>query len=172
VRKIIVLGLVLVLIGSLPSVAFAKTDSRADSANPYQVILDIIRSDPVLPSKNFYNILRSIEYYRQSHPVYIPYPPGTPTLRQKLSNTSTSYRSSIEEVRLHKVFDYEDKAVIERPNGEVYLIEYGVGVLPIWMYEGKKVLIYSPGTFLVGSRIILPNRDNSARIWSAQLLYR
>jgi hypothetical protein len=65
--------------------------------------------------------------------------------------------------------DSDYKAIIQRRNGEMYLIEYGVGVISIWRYEGKAVLIHSPGLFCgVGSSIILPDDDQKARIWNAE----
>ncbi len=76
-----------------------------------------------------------------------------------------------EAVILLKVMDYDSKAIIQRRNGDQYLIEYGVGVISIWRYEGKAVLIHSPGLFLgVGSSIILPDDDQKARIWDSKLL--
>ncbi|HUI07262.1 MAG TPA: hypothetical protein VL486_09680 [Verrucomicrobiae bacterium] len=70
-----------------------------------------------------------------------------------------------------KVMDIESKAIIQRANGEMYLIEYGVGALSLWRYEGKVVLVYSPGLFLgVGSSIVLPEVEEKARIWNAERL--
>ena len=54
-------------------------------------------------------------------------------------------------------------------DGEVWLLEHGVGVIGIWRYEGKAVLISSPGIFGgVGSEIILQDDDQTARIWGAE----
>ena len=67
-----------------------------------------------------------------------------------------------------KVMDRDNKAIIQRRNGESYLIEYGVGVISIWRYEGKAVLIHSPGLFCgVGSSINLPDDNQKAPIWKA-----
>ncbi len=78
-------------------------------------------------------------------------------------------RSPVEAVALLKVMDSNCRAIIQRRNGEMYLIEYGVGVISIWRYEGKAVLINSPGLFCgVGSSIILPDADQKARIWNAE----
>jgi hypothetical protein len=69
--------------------------------------------------------------------------------------------------------DSDNKAIIRRQGGDTYLIEYGVGVISIWRYEGKVVLIHSPGLFCgVGSSIILPENDQKARIWSAELIHQ
>ena len=76
-----------------------------------------------------------------------------------------------EAVILQKVMDTDSKAIILRKNGEQHLIEYGVGVISIWRYEGKAVIIHSPGLFLgVGSSIILPGEDQKARIWDSEQL--
>lgn len=67
--------------------------------------------------------------------------------------------------------DNDYKAVIQRRNTETFLIEYGVGVLSIWRYEGREVFIYSPGLFCgVGATLILPEDRQQARIWNAQQL--
>jgi hypothetical protein len=76
-----------------------------------------------------------------------------------------------EAVILQKVMDTDSKAIIQRKNGEQHLIEYGIGVLSIWRYEGKVVIIDSPGLFLgVGSSIILSDADQKARIWDSKLI--
>jgi hypothetical protein len=75
----------------------------------------------------------------------------------------------IEQVTILAVQDSDYKAIIRRRNGELYLIEYGVGVLSIWRFEGKPAIIHSPGLFLgIGSKIVLPGADQSARIWASQ----
>jgi len=59
--------------------------------------------------------------------------------------------------------------IIERSNGERWLIEKGVGAISFWRFEGKKILIYSPGLFCgVGSKVILPDVGQEARIWNAE----
>jgi hypothetical protein len=70
-----------------------------------------------------------------------------------------------------KVFSNDDKGIIVRSNGEAYKIEKGVGCLSFWRYEGKHVLISSPGMFLgVGSGLILPDADQKCRIWNSESL--
>ncbi len=77
--------------------------------------------------------------------------------------------AATESVRVAKVMD--DKAIITRHNGESYLIEKGVGCLSLWRYEGKMVLIVSPGLFLgVGSKLLIPELDQECRIWDSELL--
>lgn len=78
---------------------------------------------------------------------------------------------NLELVYVYKVLDLNNKAIIVRRNGEMYLIEYGIGVLSLPFYEGKNVYIYSPGVFAgVGSKIIIPDRKQEARIWDSQLI--
>lgn len=81
---------------------------------------------------------------------------------------STSFAGT-ESVTVIKVLDDDDKGIIERRNGERWLIEKGVGALSFWRFEGKQVLIQSPGLFCgVGSKIILPNVGQEAHIWNAE----
>ena len=81
---------------------------------------------------------------------------------------SLSYAGT-EYVTLIKVMDNDDKGIIERSNGERWLIEKGVGAISFWRFEGKKILIYSPNLFCgIGSKIILPEVSQEARIWDAE----
>ena len=94
---------------------------------------------------------------------------GNDAIQNQYPSYYGDYSPPVEEVRVVKVMDTDYKAIIQRRNGELYLIEYGVGVIPIWHYEGKTVLIYSPGLFLgVGSSIILPDEGQKARIWNSE----
>lgn len=64
-----------------------------------------------------------------------------------------------------------DKGLIQRANGEVWLIEKGVGAISFISCEGKQVLIQSPGLFCgIGSKIILPDHGQEAKIWEAKLV--
>ncbi|RNB92676.1 hypothetical protein EDM56_00585 [Brevibacillus fluminis] len=93
---------------------------------------------------------------------------GLLTLLLLFSLTSTVSAESFERVYLHKVMDSDSKALIVRANGDMYMIQYGVGVISIWRYEGKTVYISSPGLFAgVGSKIILPDVSQEARIWNS-----
>lgn len=79
--------------------------------------------------------------------------------------------ASLEKVLLKKVMDTDYKAIIVRSNGEMYLIEYGVGVISLWLYEGRYIHIYSPGIFAgVGSKIMLLDKDREARIWNSEYI--
>ena len=85
--------------------------------------------------------------------------------------TPTASFAKIEYVTVVKVLDNDDKGIIERSNGEQWLIEKGVGAISFGRYEGKKVIISSPGIFCgVGSKVILPENDQIARVWNAELL--
>jgi len=64
-----------------------------------------------------------------------------------------------------------DNAIIVRKNGNAYLIKKGFGCLSLWQYEGKKVLIYSPGLFLgIGSKLLIPELNQNCRIWDSKYL--
>ncbi len=64
-----------------------------------------------------------------------------------------------------------DRAIIIRENGDIYLIEKGVGCLSLWRYEGKIVLVYSPGLFLgIGSKLLIPELGQECRVWSSEYL--
>ncbi len=78
-------------------------------------------------------------------------------------------QGAVEAVFVKKVMD--DRAIIIRANGEVYLIEKGVGCLSLWRFEGRRVYVSSPRQFLgVGSRLLIPDADQQCRIWSSELL--
>lgn len=79
--------------------------------------------------------------------------------------------AATEYVTVVKVMDADDNAIIERSNGEQWLIQKGIGAMSLWRYEGKKVIVYSPGIFCgIGSYLIIPDRDQKARIWEAELI--
>ena len=87
-----------------------------------------------------------------------------------LVNAVVAYGGT-EYVTVVKVLDNDDKGIIERQNGERWLIEKGVGALSFWRFEGKQVVIYSPGIFCsIGSKVILPDLGQKARIWNAERL--
>lgn len=97
--------------------------------------------------------------------------PQLPSLPSLPSLAGQTFGARVEEVYVAKVFDSSDKALIVRRNGEVYLIEKGVGCLSLWLFEGKTVLVYSPGTFAgVGSRVLIPDRGQECRIWDSEYL--
>jgi hypothetical protein len=74
-----------------------------------------------------------------------------------------------EYVTVIKVLENDDRGIIERRNGERWLIEKGIGALSFWRCEGKKVLIDSPGLFCgIGSKLIITDSGQEARIWKAE----
>ena len=86
-----------------------------------------------------------------------------------LAFTAINAFAGAESVTVVKVLDNGDSGIIERRNGERWLIEKGVGALSFWRFEGKQVIINSPGMFCgVGSHVILPDLDQQARIWKAE----
>ena len=68
--------------------------------------------------------------------------------------------------------DYlNDHYIIQRRNGEQYLIEKGIGCLGLSRYVGRTVYVYSPGFFAgIGSKLILPNDEGECRIWDSSEL--
>jgi hypothetical protein len=73
----------------------------------------------------------------------------------------------IEEVYLAKIGTNDDRAVIRRSSGEIYLIEKGNGCLSLWRYEGGRVLIVYPTLFLgLGSRLLIPEAHQHCSIWT------
>lgn len=74
-----------------------------------------------------------------------------------------------EYVTLVKVLENDNQGIVERRNGEQWLIEKGVGALSFWRFEGKQIVIHSPGIFCgIGAKVILPDVDQEARIWKAE----
>lgn len=77
----------------------------------------------------------------------------------------------VDSVYVDQVLDDDYKVVITRSDESIWLLEYGIGCLSLWRFEGRMILISSPGTFAgVGSRLVLPNDSGSCRIWDAELL--
>ncbi|QIA27704.1 copper amine oxidase N-terminal domain-containing protein [Thermaerobacter sp. PB12/4term] len=78
--------------------------------------------------------------------------------------------AEVEYVWVLEVDDLENWVIVERSNGEQWLLEYGVGCLSLWFYEGRQVIIYSPGFLFagVGSKIVLPERDQTCQIFDAK----
>ena len=63
----------------------------------------------------------------------------------------------------------KDKLIVVRKDGTAYLVEKGMGCLSVSQYEGRQVVIDSPGRFLgVGSRLLLPNAEQDCQIWQAR----
>src|SRR5262245_31849805 len=78
-------------------------------------------------------------------------------------------QAAVEAVLVKKTMD--DKAIVVRANGQMYLIEKGVGCLSLGRDEGKRVYINSPGLFLgVGSSLLIPDVSQQCRIWNSESL--
>lgn len=86
---------------------------------------------------------------------------------------SSPLQAATEFVVVAKILSNDDHGIIVRSNGEAYQIEKGVGCLSFWRYEGKQVLVVSPGMFLgVGSKLVLPDDNQECRIWDSKELGR
>lgn len=112
-------------------------------------------------------LLDIINKNREQNPPYVPFSPGTPTL------PAAPLPLSVPVQKFEPVYLIKDlsnfHALIMRQNGEIYLIQYGVGVVSLPLYTGKIVYIYSPGFFAgIGSKIIIPEINQSAIIWNSQ----
>ena len=88
------------------------------------------------------------------------------------SGGPASSTTGAESVRVTVEVDYiHNRYIIQRRNGEQWLIEFGVGCLSLPV--GRDVLVVSPGRFAgVGSTIVDTNRQRQCRIWDARLLGR
>jgi hypothetical protein len=72
-----------------------------------------------------------------------------------------------ESVLLVKHLDTANKVIVRRRNGDSYILDYGIGALSMGRYEGRQILINSPGLFAgIGSSIILPGEGQTAKIWA------
>lgn len=65
------------------------------------------------------------------------------------------------------VNDSDDQIVVTDQKGNHYLVEYGIGCLGIWNYEGKSIYIDIGGSYLdgIGDTIYLFGRDQNCRVW-------
>ena len=74
-----------------------------------------------------------------------------------------------ESVLLVKVLQDDDKLIIQRRNGDRWIITKGIGALSTYRYEGRMVIINSPGLFCgIGSSLVLVDEGQEARIWDAE----
>jgi hypothetical protein len=74
-----------------------------------------------------------------------------------------------ESVLLVKVLQDDDKLIIQRRNGDRWMITKGIGALSTYRYEGRMVIINSPGLFCgIGSSLVLVDEGQEARIWDAE----
>ena len=76
-------------------------------------------------------------------------------------------RADAERVVLRSVM--KDQLVVVRKDGTAYVVEKGMGCLSVAQYEGRQVVIDSPGRFLgVGARLLLPEAEQDCQIWRAR----
>ena len=93
------------------------------------------------------------------------------TVLSLLIGLSAPAWAGVEFVTVVRILSNDDHGIIVRSNGNAYQIEKGVDCLSFWRYEGKQVLVSSPGTFLgVGSSLILPDENQKCRIWDSKEL--
>jgi hypothetical protein len=98
--------------------------------------------------------------------------PSAPLLPSLAMPTVGASIRGLEYVGVVKVLDPSDKAIIARANGEQWLLEKGVGCLGLFRFEGRQVIVTSPGLFAgVGSQLILPDGSGNCRIWNSQQLH-
>ncbi len=82
---------------------------------------------------------------------------------------SSANSVTTEYLHLYKVLN--NSAIVVRKTGEIFNIEYGVGCISLSRFEGRPVLITSPGVILgVGSSLILSDADQKCRIWNSESL--
>jgi hypothetical protein len=85
--------------------------------------------------------------------------------------SSASAFAGAESVLLVKILRGDDKLIIQRRNGEKWMITKGSGAPSAFRYEGKLVVISSPGSFCgAGSTFVLVNEGQEARISDAESL--
>jgi hypothetical protein len=83
--------------------------------------------------------------------------------------SSASAFAKAESVLLVKVLNDDDKLIIQRRNGERWMITKGIGALATYRYEGRMVIINSPGLFCgIGSSLVLIDDGQEAKIWEAE----
>lgn len=72
-----------------------------------------------------------------------------------------------EKLNVIKVTD-DDNAIVERPNGEKWLIELGIGCR-LGRYEGKTVIgEYGIDPDSAGAKLILPDDGYECRVWGGE----
>ncbi len=101
----------------------------------------------------------------------IPSPVQSPLIMPTRPQPVPSVKqTNMEEVWINKIIN-DNRVLITRSNGEGWILEKGIGLLSLGLYEGRQVLIYSPGLFAgIGSKIILPERDQECQIWNSEFL--
>ena len=74
-----------------------------------------------------------------------------------------------EYVAVLEVANFGDEVVIQRQNGDIWVLETGIGCHALSMMEGKFVIVQS-GTLFggIGSRLIIPANGSGCRVWNAE----
>ena len=86
-----------------------------------------------------------------------------------LALISSSAFAAAESVLLVKVLQDDDKLIIQRRNGDRWMITKGIGALSVYRYEGRMVIINSPVLFCgIGSTLVLVDEGQEAKIWDAE----
>lgn len=163
----------------LPKISFAQLNYKAF------IVEKVIGYDKILVSDGYsryivdYNFeCTSFDFYF-GQTIYIDtyYSPGfyNTILVDGPLGSETCKVSSSQEVNLKRYFvdaviDSRDEIIVEDSYGEKYIVEYGIGCLSMWRYEGKYVEIDIGGAFLdgIGDTIYLFDSSDECRVWDAQ----
>lgn len=67
-----------------------------------------------------------------------------------------------------------DLVLVQRENGEAWILRYGIGCISLPLYSGRTVFVYNPAGFFagIGSRILIPDGRGACSIWKATKLGR
>lgn len=90
----------------------------------------------------------------------------------KTCNISNSETLNIKKYFVDSVIDSKDNIIVVDKYGTKYLVEYGIGCLSMWRYEGKNIDIDIGGSFLdgIGDRIYLFDSNDDCKVWDADEL--
>lgn len=89
-----------------------------------------------------------------------------------LSFATPSNASNLKKYYVIKDLYSDYKIIVEDSYGDQYLVEYGIGCLSMWRYEGKYIYIDVGGAFLdgIGDTIYLFDSDDDCRVWDVDEL--
>jgi hypothetical protein len=77
--------------------------------------------------------------------------------------------AAAESVLLVKVMKSDDKIIVQRRNGEQWMLTRGVGALSAYRYEGRLVVINSPSTFGgAGATLVIAAEGEEAPLFGAE----
>jgi hypothetical protein len=88
----------------------------------------------------------------------------------KQCNITDAEQVNLKRYFVESVIDGEDKIIVsESRSGSRFLLEYGIGCLSMWRYEGKYIDIDVGGSFLNGisDQIYLFDGDDNCKVWDA-----